>query len=197
MGSETQEKVERSYLINIIWYFVRLAFYLGVIIGLLYWLLVLSAIGLASNIDEVTNLEEVLADTNMKALKLLSTENSKYLRIMEHKVGLKNTAIPTIGIYSDCFYVDMEIFCELGRKSLIFEINREWAPLGASRFKELVDANYYTNVKFFRVIKKFMAQFGTAPDPTHKKWNQKPIADDPVKKSNERGKQYYIVIHIL
>lgn len=78
--------------------------------------------------------------------------------------------------------------CELGKKSLTVEINRVCASLGASRFKELVDANYFTNVKFFRVIKTFMAQFGTAPDPTYKIWNNKPIADDPATKSNEKGK---------
>src|SRR4051812_43655496 len=40
-----------------------------------------------------------------------------------------------------------------------------WAPLGAARFHELVGAKFFDDVRFFRVIKGFVAQFGVNGDP--------------------------------
>ncbi|MFN9938894.1 MAG: peptidylprolyl isomerase [bacterium] len=36
----------------------------------------------------------------------------------------------------------------------------DWAPLGAARMKELVDQDFFSGIRFFRVIQNFMAQFG-------------------------------------
>ena len=56
----------------------------------------------------------------------------------------------------------------------MFEIIPVWAPLGARRFKELVESGYFTDVRFFRVIRKFMAQFGLAAVPDlNKVWKNK------------------------
>ncbi len=68
------------------------------------------------------------------------------------------------------------------------DLTRSWAPNGVDRFHQLVKAGYYTDVAFFRVIKGFMAQTGLHGDPAvTAAWRQKPIKDDPVKKSNRRG----------
>src|SRR5437763_16605687 len=40
------------------------------------------------------------------------------------------------------------------------EVHRDWAPVGADRFYNLVKSGYFTDVAFFRVIKGFMVQFG-------------------------------------
>lgn len=50
------------------------------------------------------------------------------------------------------FYVAMDIHCKSGEKRVVFEINPSWSPLGATRFRELVESNYYEGVKFYRVI---------------------------------------------
>jgi cyclophilin family peptidyl-prolyl cis-trans isomerase len=44
--------------------------------------------------------------------------------------------------------------------SFVMEVHPDWAPLGAARMKELVDQKFFDEVRFFRVISNFMAQFG-------------------------------------
>jgi len=70
----------------------------------------------------------------------------------------------------------------------LIEIHDDWAPLGATRFLELVEQNYFDDVRFFRVISGFMAQFGIASNPKIGLEARKTvIKDDPVKYTNERG----------
>lgn len=67
------------------------------------------------------------------------------------------------------------------------EVKREWAPLGAERFYDLVQDKFYDGARFFRVVPNFVIQFGIAGNPAAtKKWD-KPIQDDPVTQTNRRG----------
>jgi peptidyl-prolyl cis-trans isomerase A (cyclophilin A) len=67
-----------------------------------------------------------------------------------------------------------------------------WAPLGAARFHELVNEKYFDGVRFFRVVKDFVAQFGVSGDPAvTKAWQKRCIADEPVKHTNSRGTLSY------
>jgi peptidyl-prolyl cis-trans isomerase A (cyclophilin A) len=73
--------------------------------------------------------------------------------------------------------------------SFVVQVRREWAPLGADRFKELVEEKYYDSASFFRVIPGFMAQFGIAANPVDsRKWANQRLIDDPVKHKNTRGR---------
>ena len=66
----------------------------------------------------------------------------------------------------------------------VVEVHRDWAPLGAARFEELVKDGFYNNSSFFRVVPNFIIQFGIAADPKMtKKWN-KPIKDDEPVRTN-------------
>ncbi len=70
----------------------------------------------------------------------------------------------------------------------IIEVHREWAPLGADRFYNLVKIGYFDDVAFFRVIAGFMAQAGFHGNPAVSKvWLNSLIKDDPVKQSNYPG----------
>jgi peptidyl-prolyl cis-trans isomerase A (cyclophilin A) len=70
----------------------------------------------------------------------------------------------------------------------VIEIHRDWAPLGADRFFNLVKYGYYNDTRFFRVVSGFMAQIGIHGKPElNAIWRDQHIADDPVKKSNLRG----------
>jgi len=70
----------------------------------------------------------------------------------------------------------------------VIEVTREWSPLGADRFYNLVKSGYFDGVKFFRVVPGFVVQFGIHGDPAvSAKWQKARIQDDPVKESNKRS----------
>jgi peptidyl-prolyl cis-trans isomerase A (cyclophilin A) len=71
---------------------------------------------------------------------------------------------------------------------VVIEVHREWAPLGADRFYNLVKNGFYDDVRFFRVLDKFMVQFGMNGDPgIQKAWSNANFKDDPPKQGNKRG----------
>ena len=70
----------------------------------------------------------------------------------------------------------------------VIEVHRDWAPLGADRFYNLVKNGFYNDARFFRVVSGFMVQFGISGDPkVQSVWRDASIADDAVKQSNTRG----------
>ncbi|MCA9541940.1 MAG: peptidylprolyl isomerase [Myxococcales bacterium] len=77
---------------------------------------------------------------------------------------------------------------ETTKGNIDLEVNRKWAPNGADRFYNLVQAGYYTDVAFFRVISGFMAQVGLHGDPKLTRiWREANLPDDPVVEHNTRG----------
>ena len=90
---------------------------------------------------------------------------------------------------ADPYRVRFDVEVTTGPASFVVEVHPDWAPIGAARFRELVDASFFTECRFFRVIKNFMVQFGINGDPeVANKWRTRTIKDDPVKESNTRGK---------
>jgi peptidyl-prolyl cis-trans isomerase A (cyclophilin A) len=92
---------------------------------------------------------------------------------------------------SSYFFVNMTVNSTIGVGTVILKVDREWAPLGAARFLELVNSNYFDKNKFFRVIKGFMAQVGIHGDPSvTAQWRGRSIKDDPLSPQsggNRRG----------
>lgn len=71
----------------------------------------------------------------------------------------------------------------------LVEVHREWAPLGADRFYNLVQVGYYNGNHFFRVVDGFIAQFGMNGDPAvNEAWDDAGIPDDPMGEMNTRGR---------
>ena len=70
----------------------------------------------------------------------------------------------------------------------VVTVHKDWAPKGADRFFNLVKSGYFDDIRFFRVIPNFMAQFGIHGTPSvSAAWTSARITDDPVKQSNKRG----------
>lgn len=104
-------------------------------------------------------------------------------------------AIGTVAaMATEPFYVQMQLSGDgvPDGSSFTLKVRPDWAPLGAARFRELVEAKFYDDTRFFRVLDGmydiWIAQFGISGDPdVQAKWTSKKIMDDPVKASNKRG----------
>jgi len=77
---------------------------------------------------------------------------------------------------------------ETSKGDFVIEVHRDWSPNGADRFYNLVANGFYDDVRFFRVIDGFMAQFGIHGDSAVAAvWREARIPDDEVLQSNTRG----------
>ena len=77
---------------------------------------------------------------------------------------------------------------ETSKGLVVIEVHRDWSPIGADRFYNLVKNGFYDGCRFFRVLDGFMAQVGMNGDPNIQRvWGGANIKDDPVTKSNTRG----------
>lgn len=125
--------------------------------------------------------------------KLLLRQQEQNLRrpaAADEADGADNTAIPkrpprlvmTLAGLTD----------ESEQHDVIIELRPDWAPIGAEHLLELVQAQFYTACRFFRVLPNFVVQFGINGDPTvQSEWKTKILQDDPVKESNKRGTLTY------
>ena len=118
----------------------------------------------------------------------------------------------TAGAAAADFRVKFEVEVPSGAKEFTVLVHEDWAPIGAARFRELVEAKFYDDTRcvaevgvgagspsrrkpchtwrcrFFRVIPTFMVQFGLNGDPeVSSSWRTKTITDEPVKVSNKPG----------
>ena len=116
----------------------------------------------------------VLAGCGGSAKKPAETEETKSAEV----------APPVTEKSPDVFAVKFDT----SKGPFVVEVHREWAPNGSDRFYELVKSGFFEDVRFFRVIHGFIAQFGINGEPrVARKWRNMNIVDDPVKHSNTRG----------
>jgi peptidyl-prolyl cis-trans isomerase A (cyclophilin A) len=81
-----------------------------------------------------------------------------------------------------------DVRLETSKGVIVIEVHRDWAPHGADRFYNLVEAGYYDGDCFFRAIAGKWAQFGVNGDPKISNlWRPQTIPDDPRRESNVRG----------
>jgi peptidyl-prolyl cis-trans isomerase A (cyclophilin A) len=71
----------------------------------------------------------------------------------------------------------------------VIEVHRDWAPLGADRFYNLVKSGWYDGVRFHRVLEDFTAGWGIHDNPyVNVIWQKELLLDDPVTQPNTRGR---------
>lgn len=77
---------------------------------------------------------------------------------------------------------------ETSKGTIAIQLIRAWAPAGVDRFYNLARAGYYDDSRFYRVVYRFVAQFGIAGDPAIARvWSRQPVRVDSVRASNTRG----------
>src|SRR3954471_24020317 len=88
---------------------------------------------------------------------------------------------------------DFKVKFDTTKGPIVIELHRAWAPKGVDRFYNMVRAGFFTNVRFFRVIHTFMAQFGVNGDPAvNTAWDKVRLLDDPANgQHNVRGMLTY------
>ena len=63
---------------------------------------------------------------------------------------------------------------------------REWSPNGVDRLHQLIKSDFYTDIALFRVIPKFVVQFGIHNNSVlNSSWKKYRIKDEPVLQSND------------
>lgn len=76
---------------------------------------------------------------------------------------------------------------------IVVEVHPEWAAQAAARFRLLVEQQFLVGCRFFCVVPNFVAQVGLHSDPrVGIRWLQMPIADDPVRQKNTKGRLSFI-----
>jgi peptidyl-prolyl cis-trans isomerase A (cyclophilin A) len=71
---------------------------------------------------------------------------------------------------------------------IVLLAHRDWSPIGADHFYELVKMHFYDDNRFFRVVPKFIVQWGINGDPkVNKSWSEITVQDDPPKVPNKIG----------
>jgi peptidyl-prolyl cis-trans isomerase A (cyclophilin A) len=81
-----------------------------------------------------------------------------------------------------------QVAFETTRGRFVVEAHRRWAPNGVDRFYQLVSAGLLDDNGFFRVVPKFIVQFGAFGDKkVNAHWDSLRIADDPRVEKNLRG----------
>lgn len=112
-------------------------------------------------------------------LMLASCSSSNTVSEKKTDEGAKPPAAAATGSY--------KVLMATSKGDITIEVHRDWAPIGAQRFHDLVQDGFYDNARFFRYVPNFVIQFGLAADPAMtKKWNTN-IDDDPVSHTNRQG----------
>lgn len=71
------------------------------------------------------------------------------------------------------------VTCQTTKGYLHIVVHTSWAPLGAERFLQMVNAKYFSSkVALMRCIRNFICQFGIAGDPSYNK-DYRSFKDDP------------------
>src|SRR5271165_2898577 len=81
---------------------------------------------------------------------------------------------------------------ETSAGDFVVEVHRDWAPIGADHFQELVAAKFFDQFRFYRVVKRFVVQWGVNGEPLmNRKWGNLAIRDDLVTQRNLKGTIVY------
>ena len=104
----------------------------------------------------------------------------------QDKNPLLDPAAPAVNLTAPA---EFKVKFETSKGDVVLKITRDWAPKGADRVFSLAKNGFFDECRFYRVLPKFVAQFGIHGDPAvSAKWREARLDDDPVKEKNTRGR---------
>lgn len=71
--------------------------------------------------------------------------------------------------------------------NFVVAVDRQYSPLAADRFYQLVISNYFSEALFYRMYPGFVAQFGTTNKKVFDQWEKIKVPDEPVILGNTKG----------
>lgn len=74
--------------------------------------------------------------------------------------------------------VTNRVLCHTDAGDMTIEVHRDWAPLGADHFIELIGASFFTDIAMYRSVPNFLTQFGISDRPEMKSYHGIQIKDD-------------------
>lgn len=125
--------------------------------------------------------------------KVVSREAPKATSLKNLSAPIKAAITPKAVAYATkpwkaTFAVNLDGKAGGKMESFTITVHPKWAPEGAKRFQDMVQAGILNDARFFRVVPGFMVQFGLPGSPeVAKEWVHKRIPDDKVIRSNSRG----------
>lgn len=76
---------------------------------------------------------------------------------------------------------------ETSKGNFDVSITKELSPKAADRFYQLVKHHVFNQVLIYRVVPKFVAQFGNSDTTVDQRWGKIKLPDEPVISGNKRG----------
>jgi peptidyl-prolyl cis-trans isomerase A (cyclophilin A) len=124
----------------------------------------------------------------LPALREAAKANPALASVVEEIEGARHPALLDPALATGTAPTSYVVRFETTAGEFDVEVVRDWAPLAADRFWNLVRIGYFDGCRFFRVVPGFVAQFGKSGDPdVNRRWWNVTIKDEPVKESNRRG----------
>ncbi len=141
-----------------------------------------------SNANNSISSLHCIAPISRRSLCISTTAAMVSFLGLQNVQAMEDPSIPTPKPYQIAFHVALD---ETETGEIVIEVYPEWAPLAVERFEQLLQDDFFTNAKFFRVLPGYIAQFGIAADPElNKKWmfdKSKAMNDEPRLYSNKKG----------
>jgi peptidyl-prolyl cis-trans isomerase A (cyclophilin A) len=104
------------------------------------------------------------------------------------RIGAQDSGLRNPAALTEQAPPNFQVAFDTSKGRVVVDVHRDWAPLGADRFYNLVKNGFFNDVRFFRVIGGQLAQFGMHGDPAvQQAWRDAVIQDDPVRHGNTRG----------
>lgn len=74
--------------------------------------------------------------------------------------------------------VTSRVLCHTDAGDMTIEVHRDWAPIGADHFVELVGASFFTDIAMYRSVPDFLTQFGISDRAEMKSYHGIQVKDD-------------------